>query len=227
MLFRSGEISLKAIVLENGGSRVLEAPVQVKAESENTALLVSASAPEGISYDSYHVYYKTADNTSWNVKNTKTLPCKLEGLSNYKRYDVLVTGIKDGTESANSESVSEIPEEVKRTDAQRAYYDWLEVQEKVLNGNTDFSNIISNLNFDVKGPTYGTKFIFSSDSHLSKYGLRNNGSVANPVLPLPDITTVLKADASCGGKTIKITVPAVVKAMAANAIPYEIGRAHV
>ncbi len=63
---------------------------------------------------------------------------------------MLVTGIKDGTESANSESVSEIPEEVKRTDAQRAYYDWLEVQEKVLNGNTDFSNIISNLNFDVK-----------------------------------------------------------------------------
>ena len=219
-----GEISLKAIVLENGGSRVLEAPVQVKAESENTALLVSASAPEGISYDSYHVYYKTADNTSWNVKNTKTLPCKLEGLSNYKRYDVLVTGIKDGTESANSESVSEIPEEVKRTDAQRAYYDWLEVQEKVLNGNTDFSNIISNLNFDVKGPTYGTKFIFSSDSHLSKYGLRNNGSVANPVLPLPDIATVLKADASCGGKTIKITVPAVVKAMAANAIPYVSGK---
>ncbi|MEY8427370.1 Ig-like domain-containing protein [Lachnospiraceae bacterium 46-15] len=219
-----GEISLKAIVLENGGSEVLEAPIQVNAESKNAALFVNASAPEGISYDSYRVYYKTAEDNSWNVKNTKTLPYKLEGLSNYKRYDVLVTGIKDGMESADSESVSEIPEEVKRTDAQRAYHDWLEVRKKVLNGNADFSNIVSNLNFDVKGPTYGTTFIFSSDSNLSKYGLRNNGNVANPLLPLSDAATVLKTEASCGEKTIKITIPAVVKAMAADTIPYVSGK---
>lgn len=219
-----GEISLKAIVLEDGGSEVIEAPVQVTAESENAALLVNAFAPENISYDSYRIYYKAAEDDTWEVKNTEELPCKLEGLTNYKRYDVFVTGIKDGAESTGSESVSEIPEEVKRTDAQRAYNDWLEVQEKVLNGNADFSNIVSNLDFDVKGLTYGTRFTFSSDSNLSKYGLRNNGSVANPVLPLADVATVLKIEALCGEKTINITVPAVVKAVAADTMPYVSGK---
>mgnify|MGYP002706734670 CR=1 FL=1 len=123
-----GEISLKAIVLEEGGREVLEAPVQVKAESGNAALLVSAAAPEGISYDSYRIYYKMAEENTWNVTDTEEFPCKVEGLTNYKRYDVFVTGIKDGAESTDSKSVSEIPEEVKRTDAQRAYYDWLALQ---------------------------------------------------------------------------------------------------
>jgi len=219
-----GEISLKAIVLEDGGSEVLEAPAQVNAESDNAALLVSASEQDGVSYDSYRIYYKAAEDDIWNVKNTETLPCKLEGLTNYKRYDVFVTGMKGDTESAGSESISEIPEEIRRTDAQRAYNDWLEVQEKVLNGNTDFANIVSNLKFDVKGATYGTRFTFSSDSSLSKYGLRNDGGVVNPILPLADVATVLKIEASCGEKTIKIAVPLVVKAVAADTMPYVSGK---
>ena len=218
-----GEISLKAIVLEEGGREVLEAPVQVKAESGNAALLVSAAAPEGISYDSYRIYYKMAEENTWNVTDTEEFPCKVEGLTNYKRYDVFVTGIKDGAESTDSKSVSEIPEEVKRTDAQRAYYDWLALQEKVLNGNADFSNVVSDLDFDVKGPVYGTKFTFSSDSNLSRYGLRNNGGVASPVLPLADVATVLKIEASCGEKAITITLPVTVKAVDVNTIPYVSG----
>lgn len=202
-----GEISLKAILLEEGGTPIIEAPTQVKAESVDSGLKVSASAPEGMRYDSYRIYYKKAGAEEYQVKETKTLPCLLDGLENYKRYEVFVTGWKDGTESLSSESVSQIPEKETHTDAWRAYSDWLLVQKQVLNGNADFAHVKGALDFHVTDTVYGTEFAFSSDSLMYRYGLRADGSVENPVQPMSDMQTMLTAEASCGAETVKITVP--------------------
>lgn len=207
-----GEISLKAVLLEDGGAQVPDAPVQIKAEPEDLGLTVSASAPEGTAYDSYRVYYKKSGENSYQVKETKSLPCVLENLENYKRYEVFVTGVKNGAESSDSVSVSQIPEKVKQSDARRAYSDWQKVQEQVLNGNVDFAHVESALNFHVTDTVYGTEFSFSSDSNSYRYGLRNDGSVANPIKPLEDMASVLTVKAVCGEETVTITVPIIVTA---------------
>ncbi len=209
-----GEISIKAVLLEDGGTEALGAPEQVTAESENAALTVNASMPEGVSYDSYRVYYKKAEDNGWQVKEASSMPYLLQDLENYKRYDVFVTGVKNGKESSDSQIVSQIPEKTAQTDAKRAYSDWLEVQEAVLNGNEDFSKVAHSLNFQVSGTTYGTEFSFSSGSHAGKFGLKNNGAVINPVLPQKNLETELKVSAACGEKTITITVPVTVLAVA-------------
>lgn len=202
-----GEVSLKAILLEEGGTPIIEAPTQVKAESVDSGLRVSASAPEGTHYDNYRIYYKKAGAEEYQAKETNTLPCVLENLDNYQRYEVFVTGWKDGAESLSSESVTQIPEKEMHTDAWRAYSDWLRVQKQVLNGNTDFDHVKSALDFHVADTVYGTEFTFSSDSQAYRYGLREDGSVENPVEPMADMRTVLTAEASCGAETVKITVP--------------------
>ncbi len=207
-----GEISLKAILLENGGGEVLEAPVQVSAASRDAGLLVSAAAPEGSRYDSYRIYYRKAQGGAWQIKEVAAMPYLLQSLDNYKRYEIFVTGVKGGQESADSQTVTQIPEQTQQTDARRAYSDWLKVRGQVLNGNTDFFNVRQNLNFDVTGTTYGTTFTFSSSSHSAEYGLRNDGSVKSPVLPQKDMETVLKVSAVCGTKAIKITVPVILPA---------------
>lgn len=207
-----GEISLKAVLLEDGGAQVPEAPEQIRADSEDSGLTVTASAPEGRIYDSFRIYYKKTEDSSYQVKETKVFPCMLENLENYKRYEVFVTGVKDGVESSDSVSVSQIPEKVRQSDAQRAYSDWLKIQEQVLNGNPDFAHVESALNFHVADTVYGTEFSFSSDSSGYRYGLRNDGSVANPIQPLEDMPVVLTVTASCGEETISITVPVTVKA---------------
>ena len=208
-----GEISLKAILLENGGGKAIKAPEQISAQSKDAGLLVDAKAPEGIRYDAYRIYYRKSGQGSWQVKQAAKLPYLVSNLENYKRYDVFVTGLKGGQESSDSEAVSQIPEQVSRTDAQRAYSDWLEVKEKVLNGNTDFAHVLGGLDFHVSGAAYGTSFTFESSSHAATYGLRNDGMVVNPVKPQKDLQTVLKVTALCGAKSIKITVPVTILAV--------------
>jgi len=202
-----GEVSLKAILLEEGGAPIIKAPVQVKAESVDSGLKVSASVPEGTQYDSYRIYYKKTGAKEYQVKETNTLPCLIEGLENYKRYEVFVTGWKDGAESLSSESVTQIPEKEMHTDTWRAYSDWLLVQKQILNGNADFAHVKGALDFHVTGTVYGTGFTFSSDSEMYRYGLRADGSAENPVQPMDAMQTVLTAEASCGNETVKITVP--------------------
>lgn len=219
-----GEISLKAILLENGGGKVLKAPAEVSALSKDAALMVDAKTPEETVYDSYRIYYKKADENDWQVKETSGMPYLLEHLENYKRYDIFLTGVKNGRESSDSRTVSQIPEKTAQTDARRAYHDWEEVKNLVLNGNEDFSKVSHALNFDVSGATYGTEFTFTSGSHTANYGLRNNGVVVNPILPQENLITDLKVTAVCGEKTITITVPVTVLAVAAEDAFYVSGK---
>lgn len=214
-----GEVSLKAILLENDGKEVLQAPEDVSAVSADTALMVNARAPEGTKYDGYRIYYKKRDAYEWQTKETSGMPFLLQGLENFNRYDIFVTGVKDGRESTDSQTVSQIPEQTVQTDAKRAYQDWIRVQEQVLNGNEAFSQVADDLNFNVGGTTYGTTFTFSSNSHLAKYGLRNDGTVVNPILPQKNLETVLKVTAVCGDTKITITVPLTVLAVTSEEIP--------
>lgn len=204
---KQGEVSLKAILLEEGGVPIIKAPTQIKAESVDFGLKVSASAPEGTRYDSYRIYYKKTGAQSYQVKETKTLPCLITGLENYQRYEVFVTGCRDGAESLSSESVTQIPEKEMHTDAWRAYSDWLLMQKQVLNGNADFDHVKNALDLQAADTLYGTRFTFSSDSQAYPYGLRADGSVENPIQPMADMHTILTVEASCGDETIKITVP--------------------
>ncbi len=208
-----GEISLKAIALEHGGGKAVKAPEQISAVSKNAGLLIDAKAPEGAGYDAYRIYYKKSEESGWQMKQTAKLPYLVNNLENYKRYDVFVTGLKGGQESSDSEIVSQIPEQTARTDAQRAYSDWLEIKARVLGGNTDFAHVLQRLDFNVAGGVYGTSFTFESSSHTGRYGLRNDGTVVNPIKPQKDLETVLKVTAVCGAKTMKITVPVTVLAV--------------
>lgn len=218
-----GEISLKAILLENGGGEVLKAPTEVCASSGDAALTIDARTPEDVTYDGYRIYYKKAEESGWKVKEASKMPYLLDNLENYKRYDVFVTGVKNGRESSDSQLVSQIPEKTAQTDARRAYSDWEEVREQVLNGNEDFSKVAHALDFHVSGATYGTEFTFFSSSHASKFGLRNNGAVVNPILPQKNLETELKVSAVCGKKSITITIPVTVLAVAAEDALYVSG----
>ncbi|MEE1455922.1 MAG: hypothetical protein UF383_01900, partial [Oscillospiraceae bacterium] len=96
------------------------------------------------------------------MRTADTLPYVIEGLDNYKRYYVAVSGVKDGVEGALSEVVSEVPEESPRSARERAYADYEAARDTILNGNTGFDALYRSLNFDVTGPIYGTTFTFTS-----------------------------------------------------------------
>ena len=83
---------------------------------------------------------------------TEALPFEMTGLENYTRYWVKVAGVKDGVEGQASDTVTQIPEEIARSEKARAFSDWEAVATEVLNGNAGFDQIEKNLNFDVKRP---------------------------------------------------------------------------
>ncbi len=222
-----GSISLKAVSLEDGGTLYPAAPAAPKditLTSDNHSLAISADL-DGVSYDSFKVYYGFDPlDLSENVTFT-ALPAALTGLQNYKRYYVAVVGVKDGMESELSPIKSEVPELVKLSDRERALGDWEAIRDTVLNGNTGFDDIKSFLVFDgLTGPVYGSSFSFSVSSNAMKNGVQPNGQVIVPKLPQPDAANYITVTVTCGDAVVTVVERATVKAVDVSDYPYAAGQ---
>ncbi|HCC34278.1 MAG TPA: hypothetical protein DEQ02_01055, partial [Ruminococcaceae bacterium] len=221
---KDGDIALKGILLEDSGARIPAEPENVSLVSGGGQLTVSAQPPEGQSYDSYKIYVGTSLSEMTDVREAQSLPFVVDGLENYKKYYVAVSGIKDGTESGLSDTLSEIPEDTPRTDKQRAYADWQAALSDILAENPNFDNITSSLNFDITGRIYDSRFEFTVSTAGQEQGIQQNGGVVCPVLPQNDITVDIFAKITCGDETITVYQKAVVKAKDVNELPYVKGQ---
>lgn len=219
---KEGNISLKGILAEKGGYEIGAAPENLQVESGNTALFVSAQDPEGMDYDSYRIYAGPALE-QLSVYETEALPFEITGLENYTRYWVKVAGVKDGVEGQASDTVTQIPEEIARSEKARAFSDWEAVATEVLNGNAGFDQIEKNLNFDVSGPIYGSRISITSSTAGEKYGVMDNGTVVWPVQPMKDQQVDLTVEITQEDTTITVEQPAVVKAKSQEEVPYVSG----
>ena len=157
------------------------------------------------------------------LRSTATLPYVIEGLENYTRYYVAISGVTDGKEGPLSDVLSEVPEQTPRTARERAYADYEAVRDTILNGNTGFEALRKALHFDVIGPIYGTTFTFSSSMNGFETGLMDDGSVLCPTVPALDQNGELTIVASYGGETVKIVEPVTVLSLRYDEQPYVSG----
>ncbi|MGL5380038.1 MGH1-like glycoside hydrolase domain-containing protein [Clostridium sp.] len=220
---KGGNISLKGIVLEDGGMEAIPAIEEIMLTSSDSALTVNGKNPEGMNYDSYKILLGSTIGKYEIIREVKSLPATIEGLKNYKKYYVTVVGVKNGVESSISTIKSEIPEAKPRTDRERAYADFKEVEKFILNGNENFESVTRPLNFDIKGLTYGSSFEITTSTDGEKYGISNSGSVNPPIKPLNDIDVEIKIKVNCGSENIEIVKKAIVKAKDVKELPYATG----
>lgn len=220
---KDGMISLKGIVLEDGGNEVIPAVEDIKLTSSDSALTIDGKSPDGIEYDSYKILLGNKIGKYDIEKEVERLPAKIDGLKNYQKYYVTVVGIKNGVQSSISTIKSEIPESKPRTDRERAYADFKEVKKLILNGNESFELVASPLNFNIKDSTYGSNFEITTSTNGEKYEICNSGAVNPPIMPLKDIDVEITIKVTCGSKKIEIVKKAIVKAKDVNEIPYAIG----
>ena len=118
----SGSVSIKGIILEDGGEPLPADVENVSLAAGNQTITVSADNTDA--FDSYKIYVGEDRADLSDVRTADTLPYVIEGLDNYKRYYVAVSGVKDGVEGALSDVVSEVPEESPRSARERAYADY-------------------------------------------------------------------------------------------------------
>ena len=217
----TGSVSIKGIILESGGSPLPPEVSNVSIESGNGTITVSADASDR--YDCYNVYFGTSQANLSELRSTATLPYVIEGLENYTRYYVAISGVTDGKEGPLSDVLSEVPEQTPRTARERAYADYEAVRDTILNGNTGFEALRKALHFDVIGPIYGTTFTFSSSMNGFETGLMDDGSVLCPTVPALDQNGELTIVASYGGETVKIVEPVTVLSLRYDEQPYVSG----
>ena len=192
----------RGIILESGGSPLPPEVSNVSIESGNGTITVSADASDR--YDCTMFISVRAKRILSELRSTATLPYVIEGLENYTRYYVAISGVTDGKEGPLSDVLSEVPEQTPRTARERAYADYEAVRDTILNGNTGFEALRKALHFDVIGPIYGTTFTFSSSMNGFETGLMDDGSVLCPTVPALDQNGELTIVASYGGETVKI-----------------------
>ena len=217
----SGSVSIKGIILEDGGEPLPADVENVSLAAGNQTITVSADNTDA--FDSYKIYVGEDRADLSDVRTADTLPYVIEGLDNYKRYYVAVSGVKDGVEGALSDVVSEVPEESPRSARERAYADYEAARDTILNGNTGFDALYRSLNFDVTGPIYGTTFTFTSTMNGQDTGLMDNGSVVCPTQPQPDQSGELTILATYEGETVKIVENVTVLSLAYDEKPYVSG----
>ena len=216
-----GSVSIKGIVLQDGGSKLPPAVQNVSIKSGNGTITVSADNSDV--YDSYNVYVSSGKTNLTEVHTTDSLPYVVENLENYQRYYVAVSGVKAGKEGSMSELLSEVPEQTPRTERERAYADYEAVRDEILNGNKGFDALRKALNFNVTGPVYGTTFTFTSTMNGRETGLMDNGSVLCPTAPQPDQSGELTIVATCGSETVKIIEDVTVLSLSYEEQPYVYG----
>lgn len=213
----TGTISLKGILLENGGRDILPAPTQVAAEGGNHAMTLSAQIPQGTNYDGFIIHYGTDPNQMDQQTTVESLPATITGLDNYTRYYFSVSILRDGEEGRRSQTVAAVPEGQAMSDVQRAYLDYQASISAILNGNASFEQVTGDLNFQVEGPVYGSRFRFYSDSDYNSSGIRNEGTVVRPVGT--DLTTSMLVQVTCGETTVNIELPITVLGQAITDLP--------
>lgn len=210
----NGYIVLKGAFLSAGGEKLPQELTNVTVESGNGELIVDATAHEEEANDSYRIYVGK-DKASLNrVCEATKLPYSIQDLENYTTYYVAIAGVKNGKEGVRSVIVSGIPEEVKRTDRERAIADLEAAMKTILNGNTRFDALKQKLNFVITGSIYGSAFTFESSTDGRMYGLMNDGTLKRPVLPLKDVYGKLIISCTYKGETVKVTKDIIVKAAA-------------
>lgn len=218
---KKGKISLKGIILEDGGAPLTECLEKVTLQPGNTCITVDASATQ--EYDSYKIYVGKSIYELENILTVTELPYVIGGLTNYNRYYISVSGIKDGVEGPRTPVESEVPEDSIKTDRERAYIDWENTINDILNGNTDFGNITNNLNFNVTGKTYGSAFSFTTSSDGQNSGIKNDGSVDRPIYPQCDNVVEITVKITCYETTITLYQRATVKSIDIDDVPYVSG----
>ncbi|MDR0381647.1 MAG: hypothetical protein LBH86_06630 [Oscillospiraceae bacterium] len=219
----SGEVSLKAAALEDGGRYYPEIVRGVTLISGNGSLTVDADL-NGAVYDGFHIYYGPDAHSLTEKIFVSSLPAALSGLTNYKRWYVAVSGVADGVEGDMSDVESEVPESRRHSDRERAYDDWESVKDVVLNGNISFDDIKTPLKFEgVVGELYGSEFSFAVSKNVSNNGIIDSGAVVFPVRPQNDAVTNITVTAKYKSAVVTVVQKAVVKAIEQSERTYVYG----
>ena len=186
----SGEISLKGIILEDGGEQIMKAPESFTVTPGDGQAVVNAQNPEGYDYSSYRVYVGES-KFDMQCYETETLPFTIPNLENFKSYYVSISGMQNGTESTMSEHLQVIPEPAGYDDNARAQKDLELALDDILNGNTGFDAITGPMSFSLTGEVYGSSITVSASTDSQSYGIMNDGGVVRPVAPMGNKAAVL------------------------------------
>ena len=203
------QISLKGIVLEEGGRMIPKPPASIQVEGGDGSLTVDV--PDEV-YEQYVIYLGTSEGDWSQSYVVDALPYTVDGLENYQRYYVAVSTIQNGEESNKSQVSSVVPEPAGTTDEDRARADIQAALPELLNGNPDFEHISGALNFQVTGPIYGSALAVTSSTADGRLGIMADGSVNRPVYPMEDREATLTIQAVYNDAQVQVDQPATVLA---------------
>lgn len=208
----NGKVSLKGLVLVNGGQKVPSTPGRPITTASDGKLMIDASYPTGETYDSWKIYVGTSSDNLNQVYETTEMPYEISGLDNYVKYYVAVSGIKDGFESGKSGVSSAMPEEEGIDDAQRAQKDLEATLPTILNGNTG-NRTVRDFNLGAVGVLYGSTFTMVSSNEGQSNGVMNDGSVIRPFNNMPDKKASIVITAEYNGQMAEYKLDTTVKAI--------------
>ncbi|MCL2487150.1 MAG: hypothetical protein FWE80_00520 [Oscillospiraceae bacterium] len=212
---RSGSVSLKGIILTEGGIMYPRKPVNVTAAGSDKAIHISAQPGKGDNVDGWKIYWGFDPERLDNTVEAATMPTALPA-ENGRRYYIAVAGISNNMESKRSDPVAVIPEPSGMTGAERARTDLESAVEDVLNGNPADA-VIYSLKMETVGAVYNSVITVTSDfKDINSFGVRPDGNVARPLPGMRDAESALTLTAVLNGasseKTLRVKIPAADKA---------------
>lgn len=173
----SGSVSLKGILLEDGGD---PAPSSITLTPADTTITVDAQAMTDTPADGWNIHWGNTPDALDNTVSVESLPYTLEGLTNGNAYYVALESVSDGVTSARSKAVYEVPEITPLSWKERVEADLEAALPTILNGNTE-GTVVNHFVPTAEGPLYKSDITFVSDTDGKEAGVDNNGYVTSPV----------------------------------------------
>lgn len=188
-------VTLQAVALLEGGTELPGIPTDLKAESTEGKVKVTASPAFGETYDSYAIYYGTERVV------VPELPALLE-VAPYQTYSVAVAGIRGELESHKTPAVSVYVEPKGSSDYTRALEDLEQTLPLILGINSE-TEAFGNYQPQDKGAVFGSTLTFKAENNDSTYGVANDGTVKFPPFGHAPVQSKITLTATLNGRTAR------------------------